>query len=286
MELLAELKDQPFFLAVGFVKPHLPFVAPKKYWDLYSADDIKLAENSYPPKGAPEYATTNWGELRAYYGIPKKGPLSDEQARNMIHGYYAAVSFMDAQVGRVLDALEREGLADKTVVILWGDHGWQLGEHGMWCKHTNFETSARAALIISVPGQKAAGAKTNALVEFVDIYPSLAEICGLPAAEGVEGTSFAPLLSDPKQPWKTAAFSQYPRQIPNVGQGMGYSIRTDRYRLTEWSVPKKDFREYELYDHETDPGENVNLADLPEHADTAKKLAAQLHAGWQAARPK
>ena len=286
VELIGELKEQPFFLAVGFLKPHLPFVAPKKYWDLYSADDIKLAENSYPPKGTPDYAMTNWGELRAYRGIPKKGPLSEEQARSMVHGYYACISFMDAQVGRMLDALEHHGLADKTVVILWGDHGWQLGEHGMWCKHTNFETSTRAPLIISAPGQKSAAAKTDALVEFVDIYPSLAEICGLRLPEGLEGTSFAPLLGDNTQPWKTAVFSQYPRHIPEIGQGMGYSIRTDQYRLTEWSVPGKDFRGYELYDHRTDPGENVNLADLAEHTDTVKELTAQLHAGWKAAKPK
>ena len=285
VELLGELKDEPFFLAVGFLKPHLPFVSPKKYWDLYAPDDIRLATNPFPPKGAPDYALTNWGELRAYQGIPKQGPLSEEQARSMIHGYYASISYMDAQVGRLLDELDRLKLRDKTIVILWGDHGWQLGEHGAWCKHTNFETSTRAPLLISAPGQKAAGAKTDALVEFVDIYPSLVELCGLPTPRGLEGTSFAPLLDDPEQPWKRAAFSQYPRQIPMVGRGMGYSMRTDRYRLTEWSVPEKNFREYELYDHETDPQENVNLAGLPEHEGTVKELSGQLHAGWKAALP-
>jgi iduronate 2-sulfatase len=282
---LNEVKDRPFFLAVGFHNPHLPFVAPKKYWDLYSQEQIRPAGNPHPPEDAPAYALTSFGELRSYHGIPKKGPLSEEQARKMVHGYYAAVSYMDAQVGRLLDEVDRLSLRDRTVVILWGDHGWQLGEHGLWCKHTNYETSARAALLISTPGQKSAGRKTDALTEFVDVYPSLADLCGLPAPEGVEGISFKPLLDDPARPWKRAAFHQYPRQIPGAGPGMGYAIRTDRYHLVEWSVPGKEFREYELYDHRTDPGENVNLAKRPEHAALVKELAGQLHAGWRAAVP-
>jgi arylsulfatase A-like enzyme len=210
IEVLNEVKNKPFFLAVGLLKPHLPFVAPKKYWDLYKREDFKLAANPYPPKGAPAYALQNSGELRNYHGMPKNDdPFTDEQARSLIHGYHAAISYMDAQLGRVLAELDRLKLTDKTVVILWGDHGWQLGEHGMWCKHTNYETSARAPLIIAVPGQKSAGQKSDALVEFVDIYPSLANICGLPKPEGVEGTSFKPLLDDPKRPWKKAAFNQY-----------------------------------------------------------------------------
>ena len=285
IQALDQVKDRPFFLAVGFVKPHLPFVAPKKYWDLYSADQITLEANPYPPKDAPPYALTNWGELRAYHGIPKEGPLSEEQARKMVHGYYAAVSYMDAQVGRLLNELDRLGLRKNTVVVLWGDHGWQLGEHGSWCKHTNYETSTHAPLIISVPGQKNAGQKTAALTEFVDIYPSLVDVCGLPMPEGLEGSSFKPLLEDPKRPWKRAAFSQYPRQIPGQGRGMGYTVRTERYRLVEWSVPGREFREYELYDHQADPGENVNLAKQPEHAARVKELAAILHAGWRGCLP-
>jgi iduronate 2-sulfatase len=285
IELLREHKGNPFFLAVGFFKPHLPFVAPKKYWDLYDEKKLRLASNPFAPKDCPPYALTEWGELRSYIGMPQTGPLSEAQARKMIHGYYASVSYIDAQIGRMLDELEKLGLSGRTVVILWGDHGWQLGEHGMWCKHTNFETSARAPLIISVPGQKNAGKKTDALVEFVDIYPSLADICGLPMPDGLEGTSFKPLLDDPKRAWKKAAFSQYPRAIPGQGRGRGYSIRTDRYRLTEWSVPEKDFREYELYDHKNDPDENVNLAANPKYARQVKELAAMLQQGWRAAVP-
>jgi arylsulfatase A-like enzyme len=192
---------------------------------------------------------------------------------------------MDAQLGRVLAELERLGLRDRTAIVLWGDHGWHLGDLGMWCKHTNFEIAVRAPLICSMPGQKASGRATEALVEFADIYPSLAEICGLPAPAGVEGTSFRPLLDDPGKPWKKAAFSQYPRSIPGEGKGMGYSLRTDRFRLTEWRAEGKEFREYELYDHGTDPHETENLAGRPEHAGRVRELAEILHAGWKAAVP-
>ena len=285
IKILREVKDKPFFLGVGFLNPHLPFVAPKKYWDLYSEEDVQLADNPYPPEDAPPYATHSSGELRAYWGIPPKGPLSNEQARKMVHGYWAATSYMDACVGRLLDELDRLKLRDKTVIILWGDHGWFLGEHGMWCKHANYENAAHAPLIISVPGQKNPGCQSKALVEFVDIFPSLADICDLPQPKGLDGLSFKPLLDAPDRPWKTAAFNLYPRRIPDRGAGMGRSIRTDRYRLVEWTVPRTNFREYELYDHQTDPGENVNLARRPEHQKLVQALADRLHAGWKAARP-
>jgi iduronate 2-sulfatase len=277
IELLNQLTNKPFFLAVGFHKPHLPFVSPKKYWDLYDEKQLRLAANPFRPKDSPDYASTEWGELRAYIGMPQTGPLTEEQARKMVHGYYAAVSYTDAQIGRVLDELDRRNLREKTIVILWGDHGWQLGEHGLWCKHTNFELATRAPLIISVPAHKSAGKKTDALVEFVDIYPSLVELCGLPVPAGLEGTSFRPLLDDPSRAWQKPAISQYPRNIPGQGRGMGYSLRTDQYRLTEWSVPGKDFREYELYDHKTDPAENINIARDPKNAQLISELAALLH---------
>lgn len=278
--------DQPWFLAVGYHKPHLPFVAPKRYFDLYDHDAIELADNPFPPDGAPPFALYNWNDLRHYYGIPDVGPLPDEQARDLRHAYYACVSYVDAQIGRLLDELERLQLRDETIVVLWGDHGWQLGEHGMWDKHSNFETSTHAPLIVSVPGQ--APGRTPALVEFVDIYPTLCELAGLPLPEGLEGFSFAPLIETPDRPWKTAAFSQYPRVIPGYGQvahGMGYSMRTDRYRFTQWRVPGTDFLAEELYDHERDPGENLNLADHPEYAEQVERLRAQLAAGWPGALP-
>ena len=282
IELLREIKDRPFFLAVGFVKPHLPFVAPKKYFDLYRREDLKLAPNPFPPKDVPKVALTNWGELRNYQGIPKQGPLPDEMALDLIHGYYAATSYIDAQIGLLLEELDRLKLRRRTVIVLWGDHGWQLGEHGLWCKHTNFEIAARVPMIFSAPGQTKPGAKTDALVEFVDIYPTLCELCGLPLPEGLEGTSLVPVMENPDRSWKTAAFSQYPR-----GKIMGYSMRTERYRYTEWRS-RAGGRPVgrELYDQQADPQENVNLANRPGQKELTGQLGRQLQAGWQAARPK
>jgi arylsulfatase A-like enzyme len=278
-------KQQPFFLAVGFIKPHLPFVSPKKYWDLYDPKEIQLAPNKFRPKDAPDYAIQPGGELRNYHGIPESS-IPDELARQLKRGYYAAVSYMDAQVGKLLDELDRLNLSQNTIVILWGDHGWKLGEHDAWCKHSNCENDANAPLILSVPGMKSAGRHSKALVEFVDIYPTLAELAGLPLPPHLEGTSMKPLLDDPNRPWKTAAFSQYPR--PQNGGLMGYSMRTDRYRFTRW-VGRNDHSKVdaiELYDHQMDPQENQNLANLPENAALVAKLSAELHAGWKAARPK
>lgn len=283
---MKDLKNEPFFLAVGFHKPHLPFIAPKKYFDLYDRDEIPLATNPFPPRDAPNFATYNWNDLRHYYGIPDVGPVSEDQARDLKHAYYACVSYTDAQVGRLLQALDTNGLCDNTIVVLWGDHGWQLGEHGMWDKHSNFETSTHAPLIIRVPGQQPG--RTKALVEFVDIYPTLCELCDLPQDDGLEGHSFAPLLEDSHRDWKAAAFSQYRRVIPgygDVGRGMGYSMRTDRYRFTEWLVPGTGFRAYELYDHRVDPDENINLAVSAEHEQVVDELKKQLKAGWKAAVP-
>lgn len=281
VELLNELKDRRFFLAVGFYKPHLPFVAPKKYYDLYPRETIRLPENMYPPKNATEYSLTSFGELRSYGGVPQQGPVGDEAARDLIRGYYAAASFTDAQIGRVLDELTNLGLDENTVVCMWGDHGWKLGEHAGWCKHTNFEDDTHAPLIFRVPDQQRPGATTPALAEFVDVYPTLVELCGLPTPEGVEGTSLAPVITEPDRPWKRAAFSQYPR-----GDVMGYSMRTDRYRYTEWQDKKSGkVAARELYDHQTDPAENENTADDEANRDVVAKLSEQLKAGWRAALP-
>jgi arylsulfatase A-like enzyme len=287
MKLMGELKGQPFFLAVGFLNPHLPFVAPKKYWDLYDTSSLELADNPYAPKGSPEFAMTNWGELRKYHGIPAEGPLTDEQARSMIHGYYAAISYVDAQVGRLLAELERLGLAEKTIVVFWGDHGWKLGEHGGWCKHTNFELDTRVPLIFRMPLQKAAGQTSNALVEFVDIYPTLCELAGLPMPEGLEGLSAAPLLDQPGLPWKLAAFSQYPRSVSGK-KLMGYSMRTDRYRLTRWEnrYDPEEVVAIEIYDHAADQDENINIATDPANGALIERLTRQYRKGWRGALPK
>ncbi len=281
-------KPEPFFLAVGFIKPHLPFVSPKRYWDLYDPAKIQLAPNKFRPKDAPDYAILPGGELRNYHGIPE-GSIPDELARQLKHGYYAAVSYMDAQVGRVLNELDRLDLRTNTIVILWGDHGWKLGEHDAWCKHSNCENDTNAPLIISVPGMKNAGGRTDGLVEFVDIYPTLSELAGLPLPRYLEGTSFKPLLDAPNRPWKSAAFSQYPRNAGRSGGGalMGYSMRTERYRFTVW-VGRNDLTKInavELYDHRTDPQENANIAELPANAELVERLMAQWRRGWEGALP-
>ena len=273
---------KPFFLACGFRKPHLPFSAPKRYWDLYDRDAIPLADNQFAPEGATPFTLVDFGELRGYFGIPKEGPVPDDLARTLIHGYMACVSYVDALLGRLLDTLGELGLQDETVVMFWGDHGWKLGEHGSWCKHSNMEIDARAPLIVRSPGMAAAGRSTSALVEFVDMYPTLCDLCGLPLPEHLEGTSFAPLLENPNRPWKPAVFNQYPRR--NV---MGYAMRTDRYRYVEWrDAESGNVRARELYDHQADPAENVNLAGRHEHGSTLSALAADLANGWQKARPR
>ncbi len=279
---LRELGEKPFFLAVGFLKPHLPFVAPRKYWDLYDPGEIATAENPLPPQDVPQIALHNFGELRNYHDVPKSGPVEQSAARRLKHGYWACVSYIDAQIGRVLDELDRLGLRDNTIVVLWGDHGWSLGEHGLWCKHSNFEDATRVPLILSVPGMKTPGGKCDRLVELVDVYPTLCRLADLEIPPGREGLDMGPLLEDPAREWKKAAFSQYPR-----GAVMGYSMRTDRYRFTAWKQPKAPGQTVarELYDHLDDPGENVNLAGRPEYAKRIEQLQAQLDAGWPAALP-
>ncbi len=283
-------KKEPFFLAVGFVRPHLPFVAPKKYWDLYDPAKIELAPNKFRPIGAPDYAVLPGGEMRAYDGIPA-GSIPDDLARQLKHGYYAAISYMDAQVGKLLDELDRLDLRKNTIVILWGDHGWKLGEHDGWCKHSNTENDTNTALLLSVPGMKHVGAKTKSLVEFVDVYPTLADLAGLPLPSHLEGMSFKPLLDAPTRPWKSAAFSQYPRPAsagnPSFGPLMGYAMRTERYRFVVW-VSRTDHSRVdaiELYDHERDPQENTNIAKVPGNAALVTGLMAQWKKGWQGAKP-
>jgi arylsulfatase A-like enzyme len=258
-------QEHPFFMALGFHKPHLPFNAPKKYWDLY--DDVPLAENPFEPENATQYSLTNYGELRGYFGMPKEGPIPDALARQLVKGYAACVSYMDAQVGRVLDELDRLGLRENTVVLLWGDHGWKLGEHASWCKHSNFEIDARAPLIVRAPGMTS-GQKTMALTEFFDMFPSLCELCGLDLPDHLEGSSFVPLLKDPNCSWKRAAFSQYPR-----GKVMGYTMRTNRFRYTEWQDRQtREILARELYDHDRDAQENVNAVEKDIYVNAVREL--------------
>lgn len=275
--------EQPFFLAVGFVKPHLPFTCPRKYWDLYPAKDVRMPVNAQPPQGVPAPALHNLYELRSYGTVPQEGDLPADLALQLIRGYRACVSFMDAQFGQVLGELERLGLRERTIVVLWGDHGYHLGENGLFTKMTNFECATRSPLIVSVPAQKTAGQACSALVEFVDLYPSLVELCGLPAPAHLEGLSFVPLIGQPDQPWKTGAFSQYRR--PGKDGYMGRSLRTERWRYTEWKDARDGLAGVELYDHHTDPGETVNVAGRSGTAEVQQALSRQLRAGWKQSLP-
>ena len=252
----AEDKDQPFFIACGFLKPHLPFVAPKKYWDLYDPKTVPMPQVTDVPKNVPSYAPQFGGELRQYSDMPREGSVSEEDTRRLIHGYYAATSYTDAQIGRVLDALDASGARNNTIVLLWGDHGWHLGDHGMWCKHTNYEQATRIPLIISSPGC-AAGQKSQALIETVDVYPTLCELAGLPARDGLDGLSAAATLKSPDVQTRESVIHVYPR-----GERLGRAIRTNRFRMVEWKVPGADASEveYELYDYENDPLETFNIA--------------------------
>ena len=286
-----KINSRPFFLAVGFRKPHLPFCAPRKYWDLYERAEIPMPATTAHPRGAPELAVRGWKELEGYADIPNDGRLSPQKVRELRHGYYACVSYVDAQVGRLLDQLARLKLTDETVIVLWGDHGYHLGEQGLWTKANNFELSTRVPLVISVPGQTQPGSSSNALVELVDVYPTLADVCGLDVPLGTEGISLKPLLADPHRPWKRAVFSQYPRaRTGNRHRGhgdiMGYAVRTNRYRYVRWvDWETKRIVAEELYDHRRDPNEMQNIAELPEQAATIRTLAGVLEAGWKAAAP-
>jgi iduronate 2-sulfatase len=271
VEELKKLKAEgkPFFLATGFYRPHLPFAVPKKYWDMYDRNDIHLPANSDP---VIDGVTKNdWTELRRYGDIPNKGPLSKKQAKELIHGYYASVSFSDAMIGKVLDELKNLGLDKNTIIVLWGDHGWNLGEHGWWCKHTNYETSTRTVMLASAPGMKK-NISTEALVELIDLYPSLCELANINAPAYLEGTSFVPLMKNPKQPWKKAVFSMF---------GRARTIRTQDYRLIE----HKKSGAIELFDLKIDPGETRNVAKKPPYKKIKNKLLEQLNAGWKAAIP-
>lgn len=282
VKVLNEVKDKPFFLAVGFLRPHLPFNAPRKYWDLYDPAKIVLPDTLLP-KNIPALAQmgVGTGELRQYAGVPKSWPFPPDLARKYTHGYYASVSYMDAQVGKVLDELRRLGLDKNTVVVLWGDHGWKLGEYGLFGKRDNMETDLRAPLIISTPEMRAGGNKkpsikpgliSNAMIEFIDIYPTIAEAAGLPKPAGIQGESFYRLFSKPDQDFKEVVYSQ------NIRPGglMGYTMRTKRYRYTEYhKTGVKEPLAYELYDEEKDPGELNNVAGDKRYAQVMKKFKDQ-----------
>ena len=279
VDVLRENAGQPFFAAVGFVKPHLPFAAPSRYWDLYDRAELRPAADSARPEGTTEIPYI-YSELESYRGIPSDDELTGEQALELIHGYYAAVSFVDAQVGKLLDELDRLGIRDNTIVALVGDHGFHLGEQGIWAKHSLFELSSHTPLIVSVPGRQAAGESTGALVELIDIYPSLVELAGLDPSPRFDGESFAPLMDDPDTPFKDAALSQYRHFLEPYREIMGYSIRTDRHRFSLWRNTAREGAIFasELYELGVDGSESVNLADDPAHQAVVQDLTNRIDA--------
>ncbi|MBK8978437.1 MAG: sulfatase [Planctomycetes bacterium] len=291
----ASRAGQPFFLAVGYYRPHLPFNAPKRYWDLYDRASVPLAVPGTLTTGAPPMAINTMRELRGYtdfrhIGQPADGPLAEAEQRLLVHGYLASVSYVDAQIGRLLAALDEQGLRDDTIVVLWSDHGWKLGDHCSWGKMTNYEIDTRVPLLVRAPGAQDTGAQCDRLVELVDLFPTLCELCGITPPAGREGASLAPLLRDPSRAWKRAAFSQYLRDGPWIApDGIAYqgrAIRTETHRYVEWRrVDDGALAGVELYDLTRDPGETVDLAAEPAQAELVAELAARLHAGWRAAMP-
>ncbi len=256
---LEKLKEEgnPFFLSVGFYKPHLPFNAPKKYWDLYDPDKISVADNNYPPKNLNnEYSLNKSPELTTHYPWPDgPGIVSQESAKIVKHGYYASVSYIDAQIGLVLNELKKQDLDKNTIVILWSDHGWHLGEHGIFGKMTNFNIATNSPLIMKVPGVTNKGSVINGLVETVDVYPTLAALCGLKVSDDLDGESIIPLLRNPKSKGKPFARSFYYRN-----NALGTTIKTDQYRIVRWATEKDSTVAVELYDHRNDLEENFNIA--------------------------
>ncbi len=274
IETIRRVDAQPFFLAVGFVKPHLPFSAPQEYWDLY--DRSALPGPEFPGRPAAGTAIPYlFRELSAYYGIPGDLRLSHEQVQELVHGYYASVSFIDAQVGLLLDELDRRALRDDTIVVLIGDHGFNLGEQDLWGKHSLYELSLHAPLIVSAPQQTGRGTTSDALVELIDVYPTLSELAGLPDLPDVDGRSLVPLMTDPEAPWQAFALSQYRHFMEPYRDTIGYSLRSDRYRYTEWRESGSIVAR-ELYDFGVIPQETANLAAGGEHAQTVGDMSRQL----------
>jgi uncharacterized sulfatase len=267
IRLLEEHKDKPFFIGCGFYRPHVPWIVPKKYFELYPREKISPAQNPINdrediPPAALTVKPPNYGR-------------TDEECREAVRAYYASISYMDAQLGKVLDALDRLKLWDKTIVILWGDHGWHLGEHGLWQKMSLFEESARVPLIVAAPGQKGRGKASERVVESLDVYPTVADLCGLIPPKNLAGASLRPLLNKPGLRWDRPAYTQVQRGA-GEGRFMGRSVRTERWRYTEWADGK---RGVELYDHQKDAREFTNLAKDPKHAGTVAELKTLLQKG-------
>jgi len=272
IEALNKLKDKPFFLSLGFVSSHFPLVAPRKYFDMYSESDIKLPENDSIPKNCPDISVTaEWvNEWMRYKDLRKVRHVPKDMARQLIHAYYAATSYIDAQVGKVLKELDRLELRNNTIIVFWGDQGFTLKEHDLWGKETLFDVANHCPLIINAPGWRKESKRVKANVESLDIYPTLCDLCKFDIPENLEGTSLMPLMKEPNADWNKPAFSQMSR-----GNITGYSMRTERYRYTEWREVSKIVAR-ELYDYDKDPYETVNIASEPKNSKLIETLSKKM----------
>lgn len=292
--------DKPFFMGLGYFRPHLPFAVPKKYWDLYDPNEIPLASNPNIPINAPGHTMNSMYELRHYDGFNKIGHpessfrMSADTTRILKHGYYASVSYVDALLGNLVAHMKKIGIYENTIIILWGDHGWKLGDHNSWGKMTNYNIDLQVPMIIRYPNQNNRGAETFAITELVDMFPSLCELAGLETPDYMQGTSFVPLIENPERPWKSAAFSQFHRRPKHSADGnryMGYSINTSEYHYIEWYTwntktgTRGVLKSKELFDRENDPHETVNVAADPKFSKVVQKLSEQLADGWKKAVP-
>ena len=293
-------KDKPFYMGLGYFRPHLPFAAPKKYWDLYDSGKIPLASNPNVPINAPGHTMNSMYELRHYDGFNKIGHpessyrMSEDTTRILKHGYYASVSYVDALLGNLISHMKKIGIYENTIIIIWGDHGWKLGDHNSWGKMTNYNIDLKVPMIIRYPDQENRGAQTFEITELIDMFPSLCELAGLEIPDYMQGTSFVPLIKEPERPWKNAAFSQFHRRPQHSADGkryMGYSINTKKYHYIEWynwdhkTGTRGELKSTELFDCENDPNETVNIAEERKLSNVVEGLSEQLASGWQKATP-
>lgn len=290
IEMIEELApaDEPFFIAIGFRKPHLPFNAPSRYWDLYQRDQFERPVSTKLPNGAPSFAFQDSSELRNNYtDVPPKGvPIPEDDRLRLTHGYYACVSYIDAQVGRLLDALEASDEVDDTIIVLWGDHGFHLGDHGMFCKHTNYEMATRVPLVFVSPDVGANAEPHDGPVEFVDVFPTLCDLAGIKTPDNLHGVSLRPAMEDVSHDVKPIAVSQYRRSAGRGVRVTGYAVRDRRYRYIEWrdahgitGPGTGPIVAVELYDYEHDPHERRSVAEDPRYASEIERLRGLLHEG-------
>lgn len=292
--------ENPFYMGLGYFRPHLPFAVPKKYWNLYDPEKIPLASNPKVPKNAPGHTMNSMYELRHYDGFNKIGHpessyrMGQDTSRILKHGYYASVSYVDALLGNLIAHMKKIGIYENTIIIIWGDHGWKLGDHNSWGKMTNYNIDLKVPMIIRYPSQENRGAQTYEITELIDMFPSLCELAGIEIPDYMQGTSFVPLIKEPERQWKNAAFSQFHRRPQHSSDGkryMGYSINTKEYHYIEWYAwdsktgTRGELKSTELFDCVNDPNETVNIAEERKFGKVVAGLSEQLATGWQKATP-